>query len=149
MQVAAPAVRGTAQGVYGNLNWATVGQGSLPADDEETPRPSSVGGLIGAGAAVPSEERYVDRSLIGRVLQSRGMDFWESGMDLKHGDDIYDSFKTYQQKLLREYASMADEFHFRVVDARRPVDRIQDELRRQVSAFLEPSEKPAETITAH
>src|SRR6266576_5357659 len=89
------------------------------------------------------------KSLIGRVLQSRGMDFWESGMDLKHGDDIYDSFKTYQQKLLREYASMADEFHFRVVDARRPVDRIQDELRRQVGAFLEPSEKSAETVPAH
>jgi dTMP kinase len=89
------------------------------------------------------------KSLIGRVLQSRGMDFWESGMDLKHGDDIYDSFKTYQQKLLREYASMADEFHFRVVDARRPVDRIQDELRRQVGAFLEPSEKSAEAVPAH
>ena len=85
------------------------------------------------------------KSLIGRVLQTRGMDFWESGMDLKHGDDIYDSFKTYQQKLLREYASMADEFHFRVVDARRPIDRIQDELRRQVSAFLEPSEKSLES----
>ena len=41
------------------------------------------------------------------------MDFWESGMDLKHGDDIYDSFRAYQNKLLREYASMADEFHFR------------------------------------
>src|SRR5438034_7286707 len=84
------------------------------------------------------------KSLIARVLESRGMDFWESGMDLKHGDDIYDSFRTYQSKLLREYASMADEFHFRVVDARRTVDRIQDELRRQVSAFLEPAEKPAE-----
>ena len=32
-------------------------------------------------------------TLIGRVLESRGMDFWESGMDLKHGDDIYDSFR--------------------------------------------------------
>src|SRR5213596_3319647 len=84
------------------------------------------------------------KTLIGRVLESRGMDFWESGMDLKHGDDIYDSFRTYQNKVLKEYASMADEFHFRVVDARRSVDRIQDELRRQVSAFLEPAEKPAE-----
>ena len=84
------------------------------------------------------------KSLIGRILASRGMDFWESGMDLKHGDDIYDSFRTYQNKLLKEYASMADEFHFRVVDARRSVDRIQDELRRQVTAFLEPSDKPAE-----
>jgi dTMP kinase len=88
------------------------------------------------------------KSLIGRVLESRGMDFWESGMDLKHGDDIYDSFRTYQNKLLKEYASMADEFHFRVVDARRPVERIQDELRRQVGAFLEPAEKPIEPVGA-
>jgi dTMP kinase len=78
------------------------------------------------------------KTLIGRVLESEGMDFWESGMDLKSGDDIYDSFRAYQQKLLREYQSMADEFHFRVVDARRSVNRIQDELRKQVAAFLEP-----------
>src|SRR5438477_5718524 len=84
------------------------------------------------------------KSLIGRVLESRGMDFWESGMDLKHGDDIYDSFRTYQNKLLREYGSMADEFHFRVVDARRSVVQIQDELRRQVAAFLEPVQRPAD-----
>jgi dTMP kinase len=83
-------------------------------------------------------------TLITRVLEARGMDFWESGMDLKHGDDIYDSFRAYQIKLLREYASMADEFHFRVLDARRSIDRIQDELRRQVEAFLEPADKPAE-----
>src|SRR5579872_2675113 len=84
------------------------------------------------------------KTLSRRVLESRGMDFWESGMDLKTGDDIYDSFRAYQNKLLREYSSMADEFHFRVVDARRPIDRIQDELRRQVAAFLEPAEKPSE-----
>jgi dTMP kinase len=80
-------------------------------------------------------------TLIGRVLAARGMDFWESGMDLKLGDDIYDSFRAYQNKLLREYASMADEFHFRNVDARRSVDHIQAELRRQVAAFLEPADK--------
>ena len=81
------------------------------------------------------------KTLIGRVLQSRGMDFWESGMDLKTGDDIYDSFRQYQSKLLKEYASMGDEFHFRLLDARRPIDKIQDELRKQVAAFLEPQEK--------
>ena len=88
------------------------------------------------------------KTLIGRVLESRGMDFWESGMDLKHGDDIYDSFRTYQQKLLKEYASMGDEFNFRTLDARRSIDRIQDELRRQVAAFLEPAEKAPETTPA-
>jgi dTMP kinase len=85
-------------------------------------------------------------TLIRRVLAARGMDFWESGMDLKHGDDIYDSFRTYQNRLLREYASMGDEFNFRVLDARRPIEHIQDELRRQVAAFLEPSEKPTEPL---
>jgi len=79
-------------------------------------------------------------TLIGRVLASRGMDFWESGMDLKSGDDIYDSFRAYQNKLLREYGSMAEEFHFRNLDARRSIEQIQAELRRQVAAFLEPLE---------
>src|SRR3954462_1469762 len=50
----------------------------------------------------------VDR-LIGRVLESRGMDFWESGMDLKTGDDIYESFRAYQRALLKEYTGMGDE----------------------------------------
>ena len=59
-------------------------------------------------------------------------------MDLKHGDDIYDSFRAYQNKLLREYSSMADEFHFSDIDARRSIDQIQDELRQKVQAFLEP-----------
>jgi thymidylate kinase len=36
---------------------------------------------------------------------------------------------------------MADEFHFHVVDARRTVEKIQDELRRQVAAFLEQAEE--------
>ena len=79
-------------------------------------------------------------TLIGRVLEARGMDFWESGMDLKTGDDIYDSFRAYQNKLLREYNAMADEFGFRVLDARRPVDAIQEDLRRQVQAFLSSSD---------
>jgi dTMP kinase len=83
-------------------------------------------------------------TLIGRVLGVRGMDFWESGMDMKLGDDIYDSFRAYQNKMLREFGSMSDEFHFRNIDARRPIDSIQEELRRQVSAFLEPGEKASE-----
>jgi dTMP kinase len=77
-----------------------------------------------------------EKTLIRRVLQSRGMEFWESGMDMKLGDDIYESFRAYQRTLLREYASMADEFGFRVLDARRKVDVIQEELRRQIGTFL-------------
>ena len=77
-----------------------------------------------------------ERTLIRRVLQSRGMNYWESGMDLKLADDIYDSFRAYQRGLLREYNALAEEFGFRVVDARRKVNAIQDELRRQIGEFL-------------
>lgn len=84
--------------------------------------------------------RIDEKTLIRRVLMSRGMDYWESGMDLKLGDDIYESFRAYQRSLLKEYASMAEEFNFRILDARRKVDVIQEELRRQIGAFLAESE---------
>ncbi len=80
--------------------------------------------------------RIDEKTLIRRVLQSRGMNFWESGMDLKLADDIYDSFRAYQRALLREYNALAEEFGFRVIDARRKVDWIQQELRRQIGEFL-------------
>ncbi len=75
-------------------------------------------------------------TLTERVLRSRGMEFWESGMDLRLGDDIHDSFRAYQRALLREYNALADEFGFRVIDARLPVDAIQQELRGRLAAFL-------------
>jgi dTMP kinase len=84
--------------------------------------------------------RIDEKTLIRRVLQSRGMDYWESGMDLKLGDDIYESFRAYQRSLLKEYTSMAEEFNFRVLDARRKVDVIQEELRRQIGTFLAEAE---------
>jgi dTMP kinase len=83
-------------------------------------------------------------TLLRRILESRGMDYWESGMDLKLGNDIYDSFRAYQGKLLREYNALADEFGFRVIDARRPVDAIQSELRRQIAPFLAPEDVTAQ-----
>lgn len=75
-------------------------------------------------------------TLIRRVLESAGMDYWESGMDLKVGDDIYDSFRTYQNKLLREYSALSEEFGFRVLDARQSIETIQTQLQQQIGAFL-------------
>jgi dTMP kinase len=87
-------------------------------------------------------------TLTRRVLKKGGMDFWESGMDLKLGDDIYDNFRAYQGKLLREYNNLAEEFGFRVIDARQPIDAIQTELRRQLGAFLSAPETPQGRDTA-
>ena len=89
-----------------------------------------------------------EKTLIKRILQTRGMDYWESGMDMKIGDDIYESFRAYQRTLLKEYASMADEYNFRVLDARRKIEVIQDELRRQIGAFLAESDGTKQEVVA-
>ncbi len=81
-------------------------------------------------------------ALARRVLEAGGMEYWESGMDMKAGDDIYESFRSYQRALLKEYAAMADEFGFRVLEGRKSVNSIQEELRRQIGEFLEGSASP-------
>jgi dTMP kinase len=82
-------------------------------------------------------------ALARRVLEGGGISYWEAGMDMKSGDDIYDSFRSYQRLMLKEYAAMTNEFGFRVLDGRKSVKSIQDELRRQVGAFLEGSDTSA------
>lgn len=64
-----------------------------------------------------------------RVIETTGMNYWESGMDLRLGADLYDSFKKYQSLLIEEFDKMAMEFRFNVVDARKSPEEIQDELR--------------------
>lgn len=64
-----------------------------------------------------------------RVIETTGMNYWESGMDLRLGADLYDSFKKYQSLLIEEFDKMAMEFRFNVIDARKSPEEIQDELR--------------------
>jgi dTMP kinase len=71
-----------------------------------------------------------------RVIESHGMNFWESGMDLRLGSDLYDSFKKYQALLINEFDKMAEEFSFEVIDARKPPDDIQEELRAKIQRLL-------------
>lgn len=77
--------------------------------------------------------------LIPRVLEGKGMDYWESGMHLALGSDIFDSFVRYQTRLIREYNRLAREFNFTTVDARNEADQIQGELRRHITTYLERS----------
>ena len=71
-----------------------------------------------------------------RVIETKAMNYWESGMDLRLGNDLYDSFKKYQSLLIEEFDKMAIEFKFEVVDARKSLEDIQDELRRKIQALL-------------
>jgi dTMP kinase len=76
-------------------------------------------------------------TLARRMLENGGISYWESGMDMRFGDNIFDNFRRYQRQLLKAYAQMADEFDFRVLDGRRSIDQLQRELQRQVAAFLD------------
>ncbi len=72
-----------------------------------------------------------------RVIETTGMNYWESGMDLRLGADLYDSFKKYQSLLIEEFDKMAMEFRFNVVDARKSPEEIQDELRGYIFPVLQ------------
>ncbi len=71
-----------------------------------------------------------------RVLESNGMNYWESGMDMRVGTDLYDSFKKYQAQLIEEFDKMAEEFKFEVVDARKSLEEIQEFLRAKIQPLL-------------
>jgi dTMP kinase len=83
-----------------------------------------------------------------RVIETKGMDFWESGMDLRLGTDLYDSFKKYQSLMIEEFDKMAEEFGFEVVDARKPPEEIQEGLRAHIQPLLERTSKKVELVSA-
>ncbi|MCK4449627.1 MAG: thymidylate kinase, partial [Anaerolineae bacterium] len=66
-------------------------------------------------ALVPDVVLYLQADLahlVPRVLNARGFDYWESGMDLLAGRDYYDSYVEYQARLLAQFDAIADEFNF-------------------------------------
>lgn len=76
--------------------------------------------------------------LMTRVVQTSGFNYWESGMDLHLGDDMFDSFIAYQGRLLTALDDMADEYGFRVVDASASVEDVSDQLKGILEPLLLP-----------
>jgi dTMP kinase len=71
--------------------------------------------------------------LVSRVVLGRGaFDYWESGMDLRFGPDMYESFVRYQKKLIKALDAMVQPYEFTVIDASQPVERIFRELQRRM-----------------
>ena len=79
--------------------------------------------------------------LVPRVLQSGGFDYWESGMDLPMGEDIYDSFIHYQRRVIEELDGLAREYEFQTIDASRDVGENADDLARRVGVILASGER--------
>ena len=91
-------------------------------------------------ALVPDVVLYLQTdvdALVPRVIGSQGMDYWESGMDMHLGSDLYDSFIVYQDRLIAEYEAMAKEFKFETVStAGRSVEQIHEELRQRIEPIV-------------
>jgi dTMP kinase len=75
--------------------------------------------------------------LLPRVVFSRGFDYWESGMDLFPGQNMYDSFCNYQAALLMEFDRLSAEYGFEVVDAAADAPAVFAQLKAKVLRILE------------
>jgi dTMP kinase len=90
-------------------------------------------------ALVPDAVFYLEADLdhlIPRVLVGEGFDYWESGMDVLRGDDIFENYRDYQSKLLAQFRQIGKEYKFITVDANNSVQEIFSDLRRRLKPIL-------------
>ena len=76
--------------------------------------------------------------LLPRVLYGSppGFDYWESGMDIRLGEDMYDSFVEYQTRMLNVFDTMSEQYGFEVIDATDSVEDIYRNLQRRIGRLL-------------
>ncbi len=75
-------------------------------------------------------------TLVSRMVQGRGFNFWESGMDIRCADNLYDSFCAYQKALLEEFDRMAVEYNFTIVNASKTTNEVFNDLKRKIRPLL-------------
>jgi dTMP kinase len=77
------------------------------------------------------------QDLLPRIVHARGgFDYWESGMDVRLGKDLYESFTRYQARIIRALDRMAQRYGFEIIDASRSPDKIFLDLKRRISKLL-------------
>ncbi|MHB8567238.1 MAG: dTMP kinase [Nitrososphaerales archaeon] len=75
--------------------------------------------------------------LFHRVFQKYGtLDYYESGADIGISDDLYDSFVAYQNRIAREFATMAKQYGLIRIDGNRPVAEVNQDLQNRVDKYL-------------
>ena len=95
-------------------------------------------------ALVPSVVIYLKADLehlIPRVAFNRGFDYWESGMDVRMGKDLYESFMRYQSRVIRALDSMAERYDFATIDTSRTPEKIFLDLKKRITKLLRPPKK--------
>ncbi len=80
--------------------------------------------------------KITPKDLIPRVLGAKGFNYWESGMDLKLGHDLYESFVNYQTKLIGILDEMSKEYNFIEIDATKEPQDVFLEIKNKLSDIL-------------
>ncbi len=91
-------------------------------------------------AIIPTQVFYLDidvEDLLTRVLATRELDHWESGEDFLREADRHDSFVKYQGAMLQEFRSLASQYDFVTVNARRSVREVFETLQEGIRAAIE------------
>lgn len=76
------------------------------------------------------------KDLIPRVLGAKGFNYWESGMDLRLGNDLYEGFVNYQTRLTEQLDTMSKEYGFVEIDAGREPQDIFVDIKNKISELL-------------
>jgi dTMP kinase len=77
-----------------------------------------------------------------RILGGRdAIKYYEAGMDLGLSDDIEESFRMFQARIIEEYEKMVDEFGLVLIDATQSIEEQQAEVRRIVTEALTGTKK--------
>ncbi len=96
-------------------------------------------------ALVPHAVYYMQaevQDLVSRVVIGRGtFDYWESGMDMRFGHDMFESFVRYQTRIIRALDRMARQYGFDVVDASRRPEEIFEDLRGRIEGLFEEADR--------
>ena len=86
-------------------------------------------------ALIPDRILYLRADLnhlIPRVLNARGFNYWESGMDFLHKRGYYGNYVEYQSRMIDQFDAMAFEFDFHLVDATRSVHDVFTDLKKGI-----------------
>jgi dTMP kinase len=75
-------------------------------------------------------------TLVSRLVHGRGLNYWESGMDMHFADNMYDSFVKYQTLVMKEFDELAVEYNFVTIDADQKVDKIIEDLKSPITQLL-------------
>ncbi len=90
-------------------------------------------------ALVPDAVFYLHADLphlIPRVLNARGFDFWESGMDHLSNRDYYEAFVEYQSRLLAQFEALVEEYDFIRIDATQSIREVFQCLTLEIDQVL-------------